>query len=183
MARKRKSPARKTRRATAPKRTRSAGRRSVRKAGFDISITNMALLAGGALVANAYVDKLPIADPKMRYAVGAAGSFFAAKAMPNLAPAFLGFGTISAAKALQSFFPDLAKIGTGNGATTNSQIKLPDGSAVPGKTIGRLTSMEEKQIRSAVLRNAQPYAPQNAVIVGTGAGVIVGNGTYSPSFT
>jgi hypothetical protein len=181
MARKRKMAPRKTRRASAPKRKRSAGRRSVRKAGFDISITNMALLAGGALVANAYVDKLPIADAKIRYAVGAAGSFFAAQAMPNLAPAFLGFGTISAAKALQSFFPDLAKIG--NGSTGNTQITLPDGSAVPNRTIGRLTNQEEKQIRAAVMRQAQPYAPSNAVIVGTGAGVIVGNGTYSPSFT
>jgi hypothetical protein len=168
MARKKKVAVRRRRASVKPVRRRSSGRRSVRKAGFDMSITGIAMLAGGALVANAYLDKLPIADQKIRYAVGAGGAFLASRFAPQLAPALIGFGAVSAGKALGAFFPNII---TGIG-----------GNGYKSTTIGRLTASDAAKMRSQIVRQIKPQSAANSVIVGTGAGVIVGNYSH-PSFS
>ena len=135
-----------------------------------MSITGIAMLAGGALVANAYLDKLPIEDTKIRYAVGAGGAFFASRFAPQLAPAMIGFGAVAAGKALQAFFPDLTSTITGKSYRST--------------TIGRLTAGDASKMRQQIVNRIKPQSAANSVIVGTGAGVIVGNGYNAhPSFS
>lgn len=165
---------------TAPKRRRSAGsskkttrrRSKPRTAGFAISPMAMLLGIGGAFAAPFILDKIPVADSKMRNGIGAAAGFlgakYAAKNMPELVPAFAGFGLASGVMLAADLFPDLAK-------------SMPLPKSTGGRTIGRLTQAELDRVRRAVQERMNGSGMP--VIQGMGVPVINGLPDVDSSFT
>jgi hypothetical protein len=153
---------------------RRSTRRPARTAGFQPSITNLAMAIGGALLANAYIEKVPVKDPKLKYGLVAGGSIFAMRYMPQLAPALLGVGVFAGAKAAMAIFPAIATALPGS-SNTGTNLAL-------GAGIGRLTAAEEQRVRAAVqARGGRMNGAGTNVIVGAGDAVIVGG--YSGPWT
>lgn len=153
---------------TAPKRRRSpskparrASRRPVKQAGFGLSPMAMILGIGGAVAAPLLLPKLPIEDGRVRNGLGAAvgflGAKFAAKQMPELVPAFVGFGIGSGVLLAADLFPDLGKM-------------MP----TKERTIGRLNQSELDRIRQAVKGRMAIQGSGMPVIQGMGVPVIAG---------
>lgn len=165
---------------TAPKRRRSAGsskkttrrRSKPRTAGFSISPMAMLLGIGGAFAAPFILEKIPVQDAKTRNAIGAGvglfGSMYAAKKMPEILPALVGFTIGSGVMLTADLFPDLAK-------------SMPLPKSTGGRTIGRLTQAELDKVRRAVQERMNGSGMP--VIQGMGVPVINGLPDVDSSFT
>jgi len=149
------------RRRSAPKAKRAPSRRPVKQAGFGLSPMAMILGIGGAVAAPLLLPKLPIEDARVRNGLGAAvgflGAKMAAKQMPELVPAFVGFGIGSGVLLAADLFPDLGKM-------------LP----TKERTIGRLKQSELDRIREAVKNRMSIQGSGMPVIRGMGVPVING---------
>lgn len=159
----------------AAKSRRSGGRRrSVRTAGFAVSPMAIALGIGGAVAAPLLLNKLPIEDARIRNGLGAVagllGAKMAAKQMPELVPAFVGFGIGSGVMLAADLFPEMGK-----------RIGLPQGGGA--KSIGRLNQSELDRIRQAVREQVKIQGSGMPVIQGIGVPVIAGLPDVNSSFT
>ena len=162
MAKKKTAPA-KRRRPAARKSTRTT-RRRVKQAGFGLSPMTMITGIAGAFAAPLLLNRIPVEDARVRNGIGAAAGFlgakFASKNMPELVPAFVGFGIASGVMLAADLFPELGKM-------------LPPASGgAKGKGIGRLTQPELDRIRAAV--KGRMNGSGMPVIQGMGVPVING---------
>lgn len=174
MATKKKATKARRRPGGASKATSKGRRRPVKKAGFDLSPMSLVLGIGGAFAAPLLLQKLPIDDGRVRNGLGAVagllGAKMAAKNMPELVPAFVGFGIGSGVMLAADLFPEMGK-----------RIGLPQGGGP--KSIGRLNQSELDRIRQAVREQVKIQGSGMPVIQGIGVPVIAGLPDVDSSFT
>lgn len=150
------------RRIGAPRKRKASRKRSSKGSALNFKPMDVVLAVGGALVANGYVDRIPIADPRYRYAAAAVGAYFLAGKVPKqFKPALLGAAIVCGGRAANAFFPDLLRLG-GNGSGPASANKA-------GR-VGRLTPAEIAQVRGG----ARIGAFNHPVITGGTRSIITG---------
>lgn len=153
---------------------RAARRRSsggVKTAGISLNVKDVAMAVVGALLADAYADKVPIKDPKMRYGALAAGAGFAAtKAPKELRPFLIGAAIVGGVKLVTVAFPKLLPSPTTTTTTTTDGGAKSVG-GLKTKTIGRRTASEEDAIREAVA-NAQVQRMNGSIMGRQSVGIM-----------
>lgn len=154
--------AKKTTPAKAPARRRSpaqkvAARRrrptSAKVAGMGVNVKDLGMAIVGAMLANAYADKIPLKDPKFRYGALTVGAGLAAyKGPKELRPLFIGAAVVGGVKTAAVVFPKLLPApGATTTTTTDEEGKMiKTGGNLTTKTIGRRDPAEMRQIREAV---------------------------------
>lgn len=118
-------------------------RRGPRKMSILGSLAPLLLTAGGAMVADRVAAMIPGKDDRIRWGVVTIGSLFAARKMPQLAPAFMGIATIGAVSTVRALAPNLFKSGKGTRTldTVTGSFRL-----------GRLTEQEVHERVNAALQ-------------------------------
>lgn len=163
---------RSVRRVAAPRRRRSTG--STKMAGA----APLLMAVVGAMVADRYVDKVPVENPKVRYAVAALGAgVLALKGPAQLRPFAMGAAVVCGIKAVAANFPDLLPApAAGAGSAAASANGRAKAGAQPSlaQPIGRRTWAQQQEIRDAIQREhgIQGY--------GSGANMSALNGSRAP---
>lgn len=171
MAKKKSAPARK--RPAGKKAAKGRKRGSTRRASMQGAFMEIAKGVLGAVIASKVLPKIPVENPKLKYALGAGvGTLIAVKGGKELASVGIGMGIASGSLLANEFMPNL----------------LGPSSTTP---IGRVSSETQKRmVETAAKIRAGIAGMRDRTIVGTGGGMepavqgtrdrtIVGSGDYS----